>query len=520
MISMQTNGAKDKRGRIDLAAALAAAVFFGALFIAPALLAETAGKDLGQYYSVIENVFDFISKNFVDEVDPDVLYQGALKGMFESLDDPHSVFLDESGISSLTDATSGEFGGVGLNISKQLKDPRYPDAPLFIEVVSPIEGTPGWKAGVMPGDLIVSIEDENTAPLTTDEAVKRIRGEPNTDVRLRIRRGGAEFPVTIRRAIIEIPVVKKAILLSDIGYLRITDFTPQTAPRVKEALASFAESKVKAIILDLRNNPGGLLSSAIQVSDFFLTQGPIVSTKSRNKEENYTYNAKSDLLVKKDLPLAVLINKGSASASEIVAGALKDQKRAYLIGETSYGKGSVQQFYSFGKTGFKLTMSRYYTPSDANIDKVGIQPDLEVKTPEMTDAQVKQVEEILVSGKLKEWAEKHKGASKDDIAAYVKGMGLKDFDGFEWVVERMVRDEISRTTIPPVYDLDYDYVLKAAVDVIRANPDFGPLLKAGKTVRQIQDEQSAKDNLTAKAGKDSAKPDPGTLPMPSLDAAP
>jgi carboxyl-terminal processing protease len=510
-----------KRRKPGLAAALAACAFFAALFIAPAIAAEATDKGFTQYYSVIENVFDFISKNYVDEVDPNVLYEGALKGMFESLNDPHSVYLDENNLTDLTDVTSGEFGGVGLYISKQEKDPRFPDAEQYIEVISPIEDTPGWKAGFLPGDIILKIDGESTAGLSSDDAVKKIRGPANTAVELAVRRGGAAFTVSVKRAVIEIPVVKKDVLPGGIGYMRLIDFTPQTAPRVKEALTSFNDAKVKAIIIDLRNNPGGLLPTVVQVSDYFLSQGPIVSTKSRHKEENFTYNAKADLVVGADIPVVVLINKGSASASEILAGALKDQKRAYLIGETSYGKGSVQQFYSFGKTGFKLTMARYYTPSDANIDKIGIEPDMVVKTPDMTDPQVKQIEALLTAGTLKDWAEKHKGASKSDITAYVKGLQLKDFGGFEWVVERMARDEINRTSFAPVYDLDYDFVLRAAVKLINETPDFNALLKTTKTVRQVQDENAAKNPKLSAAdkAKAGAKASPGALPAPSLDGA-
>ncbi len=504
--------------RARLTATLAICVFFIALFLAPAVLAQGADKSLQSYYTVLENVFSFINENFVDEVDPKILYEGALKGMFESLNDPYSVFLNEDMMTDLSDVTTGNFGGVGLYISKQAKDPRFPEREQFIEIVSPIEDTPGWRAGLMPGDLIIKIEDETTAPFSTDDAVKRLRGIPDTDVNILVRRGGAEFPVRIRRAIIEVPTVKQAIIPGDIGYLRIIDFTRFTAPRVRDAMESFTKAKCRAVVIDLRNNPGGLLTSVVQVADFFLTEGVIVSTKSRNVEENYSYQAKPDLLLNKEIPMVVLINKGSASASEILAGALKDQRRAYLMGETSYGKGSVQQVYPLGKTGFKLTMSRYYTPSDANIDKTGIPPDLEVKIPDLSEEQIKQIEEILVSGKYKDWAETHLKSSKEEISAYVKSLNLKNFEGYEWVVERMIRDEISRTSIAPIFDLDYDIVLKAAVKLIKETPDFAPLLKTTKTVRQVQDEIAAKADPKQISATDAAKKAPGKgLPLPNLD---
>jgi carboxyl-terminal processing protease len=244
--------------------------------------------------------------------------------------------------------------------------------------------------------------------------------------------------------------------------------------------------------------------------------------------ENYSYQAKADLLMKKDVPMVVLINRGSASASEILAGALKDQKRAYLIGETTYGKGSVQQVYPLGKTGFKLTMSRYYTPSDANIDKTGIPPDRIVKSPELKDDLVKQIEDLLVSGKIKDWADARQTATKEEIAAFVGTLGLKGFNGLEWIVDRMVRDEVNRKTIAPVYDLDYDIVLAEAIKVIDDDKALPGLIAASKTVRQLQDEAAAAKAALAPVAA-AGSPDPKGqavapkqqtgLPSPTLEPA-
>lgn len=482
----------------------------------PNLLGQEASEANKEYYSIIEDVFDFIQNNYVEQVDPKALYEGALKGMFESLNDPYSLYLDEKLMSDLNDTTTGKFGGVGLYISKEEKDPRYPDRDLFIEVVSPIEDSPGWKAGISPGDLIIKIGEDSTAGFSSDDAVKRLRGEPNTTVNVILRRGKAEFPVSLKRAFIEVPTVKKAIIPGGVGYLRIIEFTPQTVGRVREAISSFTDAKCRAVCIDLRNNGGGRLDSVVQIADFFLEQGIIVSTKSRNPADTYSFNAKSDLLLPKDVPMIVLTNKGSASASEILAGALKDHKRAYIMGETSYGKGSVQQVYPIGRTGFKMTMSRYYTPSDANIDKTGITPDQEVSIPPMSDAQMAQITDLLTKGTLKDWAEKNPAATKVEIGAYVSQLALKDFGGYEWVVERMVRDEINRKSIAPVYDLDYDFVLRAAIKLFDdKGPKFPELFKTTKTVRQVQDEEAAK-NLTAKGNGGEKKID-GGLPLPKID---
>ncbi|MDR2144229.1 MAG: S41 family peptidase, partial [Treponema sp.] len=319
------------------------------------------------YISIIQNVFDFIQRNYVDEVNPETLFEGTMSGMFNSLGDPHSAFLPAREMEDLSDTTQGSFGGVGLYISKPLE--AKPDGtPPYVEVASPIEDTPGWRAGINPGDLIVEIDGEATDALSMDGVLARLRGVPGTDVRLLIRRGaGLEFPVILTRAIIEVPVIKYA-MIGDTGYIRIISFTPMTADRTKEALLDFNRQNCKNIIIDLRNNPGGLLEAAVSVCELFLDGGVVVSTKSRIENENRVYNVYGKPVVSRDMPLVVLINRGSASASEIVAGALKDRGRAYLIGEKSYGKGSVQKVFPMGNnTGFRLTTARYYTPSGVNI---------------------------------------------------------------------------------------------------------------------------------------------------------
>ena len=343
----------------------------------PPVFAQSQASDAQRYSSLFQNVFSFVLQNFVDEVDPKVLYEGAMKGMLDALNDPYSTFLDSAAMSDLQDTTVGQYGGIGLYISKTPPSSRKPGDEPWVEVVSPIEDTPGWRAGIQPGDWISEIDGVSTAPLAMDEVLKKLRGTPGSTVVLTIRRGeNITFPVAIVRALIEVPSVKRDLLPNKAGYLRIVEFNPQTPSRVKEAVEDFKARGAKAMVIDLRNNPGGLLSSAIDTADLFLESGVIVSTKSRTSYENQVYRAKPSFTVPRDWPVIILINRGSASASEILAGALKDQKRAYLVGERSYGKGAVQQIFPLGETGFKLTMSRYYTPSDANIDKVGISPDL------------------------------------------------------------------------------------------------------------------------------------------------
>lgn len=455
-------------------------------FSAPSAYAQDSKAESQRYFSIFQSAFNFILENYVDEVDPKVLYEGAMQGMFDSLGDPYSSFLTDAMMSDLNDTTTGKYGGIGLYISKPLPDAKAPDRRLFVEVVSPIEDTPGWRAGIMPGDQITHIDGEPTEPLTMDEVLNRLRGEPGSSVTITLLRGaGLVFDATVARALIEVPSVKRAMLPGGAGYLRIIEFTPQTVSRVSEAIEWFKSQRYTSLVIDLRNNPGGLLQSVIQIADLFLDRGVIVSTKSRNRYENAVYQAKPPLAVPKDLRIVVLINRGSASASEILAGALKDQKRAYLIGENSYGKGSVQQVLPLGETGFKLTMSRYYTPSDANIDKVGIAPDLEVKEPELSPEEEESLSGLIERDVFAAFAAANPNASPQQVDQYVKGLRAAGSPVSERVLKKLVRNQLERTSISPVYDLEYDLQLNAALDAID-DEDFWSRISDAYSVMELQ----------------------------------
>lgn len=487
-------------GAVAIVALFCAALSFSVL---PAHADDTKAESQ-RYFSIFQSAFSFILDNYVDTIDPKLLYEGAMKGMFESLGDPYSVFLSDAMMSDLNDTTTGSFGGIGLFISKPLADPKRPELRLFVEVVSPIEDTPGWRAGIMPGDQITHIDGEPTEPLTMDEVLKRLRGAPGSKVTITLLRGtGLVFDETIQRATIEVPTVKRAMLPGNTGYLRIVEFTPQTLPRVKEALDWFKAQGYASLIIDLRNNPGGLLQSVIQVADIFLERGVIVSTKSRNRYENAVYQAKPDLLVPSSMRVVVLINRGSASASEILAGALKDQKRAYLVGEKTYGKGSVQQVLPLGDTGFKLTMSRYYTPSDANIDKIGIAPDLEIKEPELTPAEEASLTSLIERDVFAAFAAANPNASPQQVKQYVSGLRAAGSPVSERVLEKLVRNQLERTSISPIYDLEYDLQLNAAIKVL-ADKDFNLLLSQAMSVKELQAASEAVAAGSA-AGKSAGK---------------
>ncbi len=456
----------------------------------PHLSAQSNADDSRRYTAIIQNVFDFIQRHYVDKVDPKTIYEGAMSGMFKALGDPYSTFLTESDMSDLNDTTQGNFGGVGLYITKQVEE-QTNGKPAYVEVAAPIEDTPGWRAGISPGDLITKIDNESTEKLTMDEVLARLRGVPGTQVTIQIKRGEKmDFPVTLTRAVIEVPTVKHGMIGDDIGYVRIITFTPMTTERVAEAIKDCASKNYKGLIIDLRNNYGGLLQAAIGVADLFLDGGVVVSTKSRLPEENQVFTAKKDTLVPPTIPVIVLINRGSASASEIVAGALKDRGRAYLVGEKSYGKGSVQQVYPIDSSGFKITIARYYTPSDVNIDKIGIPPDLEVAFPVLTDKEAESLNRLVKDNRIPDFVKAESNPSPERVAAFVKTLS-SEYGLDTTLLSRLVRDERNRTTIAPVYDLEYDIQLKAAVDLLRSGK-YPTLIKTTKTLKMLQDEASAK----------------------------
>jgi len=441
------------------------------------------------YTNLIQNVFNFILQNYVDDVDPQVLFEGAMNGMFGALNDPYSSYLTESDMTDMSDTTQGNFGGVGLNIIKAVS-PRPDGKPMWVEVVSPIEDTPGWRAGIQPGDFITEIDGTPTESITMDDVLGILRGPPGENVRLTIRRGDKlEFPVTITRAIIEVPTVKHA-MIGDTGYLKLLTFTPMTANRAREAITEFRANNYKSLVLDLRNNYGGLLSSAVDVANLFLDSGPIVSIRSRIIYENRSYNATRSTLVSADIPVIVLINRGSASASEIVAGALKDRGRAFLVGENTFGKGSVQQVYDLNEAGFKITTARYYTPSNVNIDIIGIPPDREVLFPKYTEEDAVHLNQLINANRIPIFVEQNPRATSAQIDVFARTLEREYMLDLS-LLRRLIRDEFNRTTYAPVYDLEYDVQLLEAINILRSGA-YNSLMQNAKTLKELQEEAESK----------------------------
>ena len=316
-------------------------------------------------------VLEKINKEYVDEINQSESMDSAINGLLQSLD-PYSSYMSPEIYNEMQTETSGEFGGLGIEVSMESG---------VVKVISPIDDTPASKAGIKAGDYIVKINDTQVQGKSLTEAVELMRGPVGSSINLTIRRRGEKKALTfnIIREIIQIKSVKSDLLEKNIGYIRLTSFNENSGKQIEREINKLEkDKKVKAYILDLRNNPGGLLSQAIRISDFFLEDGEIVSTKSRKTSENRKWFAKKGDLTN-GKTLVVLINYGSASASEIVAGALKDHKRAILIGENSFGKGSVQSIIPLKNEGaIRITVAKYYLPSGKSISQVGVSPDIEV----------------------------------------------------------------------------------------------------------------------------------------------
>ncbi len=444
--------------------------------ITPSAFARPAPTKADEYLFILSDLFKFIESNYVDEVEPQVLFEGAVDGLFESLGDPYSYYLSETDLNKLSQTTTGKYGGVGLYISKANPDTVDSDPNArYVRVVSPIEGTPAYKAGIHSGDYIIEIDGETTEPYNINEVVDRLTGEPGTPVLVRILRNDDVFiNIEIIRAIIEVPTVKREMIPGNIGYLRIIQFTPYTDNRVRDAIEYFEEKNYTSLIIDVRDNPGGLLPAVVDITDFFLSSGPIVSTRGRHPEEDNVFYASSSVLVPRSIPIAILINHGSASASEILAGALKDTGRGTVIGVTSFGKGLVQQARYIGDGGFKLTMSRYYTPGGYNINDIGIEPDIIISadsSDNLSDEEIEMYREtyrtLQEEQRIQLFVKENPVSNINRVNSFISNLKDEGLSFRERDIRLLIQQEYYRKMdFPPVYELEYDKILKEAVRLI------------------------------------------------------
>ena len=327
-------------------------------------------EDIYDKIDLFGEVLDKINKDYVEEINQGDVMDAAINGVLQSLD-PYSAYMSPETFKEMETETSGKFGGLGIEVGMEFG---------VVKVITPMDGSPAEKEGVKAGDYIVKINGVQVQGKTLSEAVELMRGPVGTSLELTIRRKGLRKALVfeITREIIEVKSVKSKIIDDSVGYIRLTAFNENSSNQIKNKIKKFKKNKINKYILDLRNNPGGLLSQAVKISDFFLNNGEIVSTKSRKSSENRKYFAKKGDIIDGET-LVVLINYGSASASEIVAGALKDHKRAIVIGNNSYGKGSVQSVMPLKNKGaIRLTISKYYLPSGKSISGTGIIPDIEI----------------------------------------------------------------------------------------------------------------------------------------------
>lgn len=384
--------------------------------------AITSEEDTYELLNLFGEVLERAKTSYVDEVSDEQLIQSAINGMLVALD-PHSSYMDNKDFKYMNEQTSGKFGGLGIEVTMESG---------VVKVVSPLDDTPAYKAGLKPGDYIINIDGESVVGMTLNDAVDKMRGKIGSKVKLTIRRLNQKpFEVTIKREEIKIQTVKSSIKGEDVAYIRITSFSEDTDNMVEKAVSDAKKKQkgnLKGIVIDVRNNPGGLLDQAVSVSDLFLDQGEIVSTRSRNEEDTVKYNAKKGDIAE-GLPIVVLVNDGSASASEIVAGALQDHKRAIILGEKTFGKGSVQTVIPLGKHGaMRLTTARYYTPSGRSIQVKGIEPDVEVKPAKVEEIESPfELSEGEYNNALKNENEEKTDAKKQAKAKAEKEELLKDY---------------------------------------------------------------------------------------------
>ncbi|HLW28059.1 MAG TPA: S41 family peptidase [Kiloniellales bacterium] len=428
----------------------AAASLLLILLLAPLPL-QAQEADTYRHLKLFGEVFERVRADFVEEVTDEELIAAAIRGMLTDLD-PHSGYLDPDSFREMRTQTRGEFGGLGIEVTMENG---------LVKVVSPIDDTPAFRAGVQAGDFITHIDNEPVMGLTLSEAVDLMRGPVDSTITVTIRRGEEEpFDLEIIRDIIRVQSVRHRTE-GNIGYLRITSFTEQTTPGLEEAIAEIEEElgdKLEGFVLDLRNNPGGLLDEAISVTDLFLDRGEIVSTRGRHDEDSQRWNA-TDGDRTNGLPIVVLINGGSASASEIVAGALQDHRRAIVMGVPSFGKGSVQTVIPLGAEGaMRLTTARYYTPSGRSIQAKGIEPDILVEQATVTTA------------------EQQRQRREADLRRHLEGEGEQSVIEPTDPVEETPEDEeegqegetpVSDSTAGPEEGAMTDYQLARALDLLR-----------------------------------------------------
>lgn len=430
------------------------------------------------YEQMMIQAFEFVKENYVDPVNDEVIFEGALKGIFQALDDPYSQYLTKKDLEEISKTTVGDYVGIGISIIKKMHSQDKQDKTkdlntnnACVAIVTPFEGGPAYKAGIKSGDCIIAVDDKSVSSMEVDQVVDLLKGKEGTKVKVSILRGkNLTLDFALTREKIEIQTIKYDVINSDIGYIRIISFNPHTSEAFSKALDNLKNKNIKSLILDLRLNTGGYFQAAIKMADNILSKGTIVSTKSRNSSKPIDYRASSKQILPSDIKIVALIDRSSASASEVFVGALKDNKRAYIIGEKSYGKGLIQHVVPFYTGGFKITSSKYYTPSGKSIHKVGIEPDLEIKSPDFSEEEALIYKEIFDKKLIESFLKDKKSITEQEIDFFVDNLVKenpkykidKEFLG-KYVFFNYYQDNNKEL---PIYNLHYDKVLKAACEYL------------------------------------------------------
>ncbi len=448
-----------------------AGAVFGLLFIIAGSSADASSTNLTYFKSLdlIRKVLELVKSDYVEEnLDEQKLIYGAIEGMLKKLDDPYTRFMEPKIYKEMQVETQGEFGGLGIVIS--IKD-------RMLTVVSPIDDTPAARAGIMAGDMIIKIDGKDVIDIALHDAVKLLRGPVGTKIIITIIREGSRDSkdYEIERQIIKLPSVKYWVIEPNIGFIRLTQFIQTSSEDLEKAMIDLEKNGAKSIILDLRNNPGGLLTSAVEVGRKFIPKGDIVSIKGRDGEEN-TYS--SFFKYHPTIPLIVLINEGSASASEIVAGAIKDNRRGLLVGKKSFGKGSVQTVITLNDgSAMALTTALYYTPSGVNIHKSGIVPDIEVDLPRMEEGKQEEIRKLIELDQkyLQKLSNASDSARLSSGTIIIQGENASETHKLSGLVEPP--DSFTSHKLQIFVMNPYDTQLQRAVDILKSTEVFLPLME-------------------------------------------
>lgn len=434
--------------------------------------AYALSRDAEKYLQIFHEVSTLIESDYVDSTEDKTVYLGAIRGMISSLGDPHTRFMEEEDFKQLQEETRGSFGGVGIEVTQQ-------DGSLL--VITPIDDTPAQKAGILPQDKIIEINGQSTEKMNLNDAIKIMRGPAGSPVTLKIRRKAVKDPfnVTLNRELIKIQFLKSAFLDRErVGYIRLSQFMGResTANDFKRIIREFQEKKAQGIVVDLRSNPGGLLDLSIDLSDLFLPEGKdIVSVKGRGERLIRVYKSTPGTEKITEIPMVVLLNNGSASASEIFAGAMQDNKRATILGNQSFGKGSVQNIYPLShKTGIALTIQKYYTPSGVSIHKKGITPDMVINQVVPDDEEKSSLDKLVKANILTGFVSDHPGYSEKNVALFLELLNKKGIKLRESIARFVLKREYTLGQPSPVFDREFDLQLNKAIEILSGNSGKQP----------------------------------------------